>query len=56
MIEVLRGLPSFVLLAVRAPLEVRFRRALARGRAGRFRNQPNPGSQYIGPRNRRPPV
>ena len=33
-VEVLRGLPSFVLLAVRAPVEVRFRRALARGRPG----------------------
>jgi len=33
-VEVLRGLPSFVLLAVGAPLAVRFRRALARGRPG----------------------
>jgi len=33
-VEVLRGLPSFVLLAVRAPLAVRFQRALARGRPG----------------------
>lgn len=33
-VEVLRGLPSFVLLAVGAPQEVRFRRALARGRPG----------------------
>lgn len=33
-VEVLRGLPRFVLLAVRAPLEVRFRRALARARPG----------------------
>ena len=33
-VEVLRGLPSFVLLAVRAPLEVRFGRALVRGRPG----------------------
>jgi len=33
-VEVLRGLPRFVLLAVGAPLAVRFRRALARGRPG----------------------
>ena len=33
-VEVLRGLPSFLLVAVEAPLEVRFRRAVARGRPG----------------------
>ena len=33
-VSVLRGLPSFVLLAVRAPVELRFRRALSRGRPG----------------------
>ena len=33
-VAVLRRLPSFVLVAVQAPLEVRFRRALARGRPG----------------------
>jgi dephospho-CoA kinase len=33
-VEVLRRIPRFVLLAVHAPLEVRFRRALARGRPG----------------------
>jgi len=33
-VEVLRGLPRFVLVAVRAPLETRFHRALARGRPG----------------------
>jgi dephospho-CoA kinase len=33
-VEVLRELPHFVLLGVQAPTEVRFRRALARGRPG----------------------
>jgi dephospho-CoA kinase len=33
-VEVLRELPHFVLLGVQAPTEVRFRRALARGRSG----------------------
>ena len=33
-VEVLRTLPRFVLIGVRAPLELRFRRSLARDRAG----------------------
>ena len=33
-VGVLRRIPHFVLLGVRAPLELRFRRALARGRPG----------------------
>ncbi len=33
-VEVLRGLPRFVLLGLMAPLEVRFRRSLARRRGG----------------------
>jgi dephospho-CoA kinase len=33
-VEVLRGLPHFVLVGVRAPLEHRFHRSLQRGRPG----------------------